>query len=235
MAIQSFSRCCSSFCGWSDGICDVTFSSDSFDTGRSTSRYRSCEFRDNGASIDATIFNTVCHVCVSGRSVLLEDSFHLPPLRDCWIDPIVDLAGSSFARPTAYIGLSALLNNTWGLPPHCCQFVYRFICREAEDAARRASGLRHDALAIRVTVKVVSFVESDGPVPDDDEEELVFWEETQAGAGEGACAVCLEEMEEGKTVARLRCGHAFDKSCISRWLERKMQCPVCRSDVEEIF
>ncbi|OAY79924.1 hypothetical protein ACMD2_07121 [Ananas comosus] len=66
---------------------------------------------------------------------------------------------------------------------------------------------------------------SDAPVPDD-EEELVFWEETEAGAGEGACAVCLEEMEEGKTVVRLR--------CISRWLEGKMQCPLCRSHVKEI-
>nr|CAD1843117.1 unnamed protein product [Ananas comosus var. bracteatus] len=234
MAIQSFSRCCSYSCDWSGGICDVTFSSNSFNTARSSSRDRGCEFGDNGAFVAATVFNTICWFGGRSSSVALEDTFHLPPLRGCWVDPILDLAGSPFALPTAYIGLSAFLNCTWGLPPGCPEFVYRFIRREAEDAARRASGLRHDALAIRVTVKVVSCMASDAPVPDD-EEELVFWEETEAGAGEGACTVCLEEMEEGKTVVRLRCGHAFDKSCISRWLERKMQCPLCRSHVKEII
>mmetsp|Transcript_51071 Transcript_51071/g.95646 ORF Transcript_51071/g.95646 Transcript_51071/m.95646 type:complete len:611 (-) Transcript_51071:141-1973(-) len=52
------------------------------------------------------------------------------------------------------------------------------------------------------------------------------------------CVVCLGVREEeckGRTRrpkwCKLRCGHAFHQECISQWLTKVAQCPVCRSHI----
>ncbi|XP_031494748.1 RING-H2 finger protein ATL39-like [Nymphaea colorata] len=60
------------------------------------------------------------------------------------------------------------------------------------------------------------------------------------GSGEGAfnedCVICLSEFEEGETIRDLpKCGHAFHKDCLDRWLHSNCasapMCPICRSQV----
>jgi len=40
------------------------------------------------------------------------------------------------------------------------------------------------------------------------------------------CAICLSEMEEGKPVGRLQCGHCFHEPCVKRWLKVRNRCPL---------
>ncbi|KAF3442062.1 hypothetical protein FNV43_RR15978 [Rhamnella rubrinervis] len=47
------------------------------------------------------------------------------------------------------------------------------------------------------------------------------------GAG-GECAICKEEMKEGRDVCELPCQHSFHWMCILPWLRKKNTCPCCR-------
>lgn len=42
------------------------------------------------------------------------------------------------------------------------------------------------------------------------------------------CSICFENMTEGKVTA---CNHVFHGSCLRRWLETSMECPLCRSAI----
>lgn len=42
------------------------------------------------------------------------------------------------------------------------------------------------------------------------------------------CAVCLEDLDFKKPLKHLKCEHCFHEECITRWLERKTTCPICR-------
>lgn len=47
------------------------------------------------------------------------------------------------------------------------------------------------------------------------------------------CPLCLGEYELGEQVMRLPCLHQAHEECLSKWLERSPQCPVCKLDVQE--
>jgi hypothetical protein len=69
----------------------------------------------------------------------------------------------------------------------------------------------------------------------------------EVGRERGKCAICLASMDvgakQGKTGKRggekdkdsgnvtLHCGHSFHRKCISKWLEHKSNCPLCRKRV----
>ncbi|KAL3531875.1 hypothetical protein ACH5RR_005396 [Cinchona calisaya] len=42
------------------------------------------------------------------------------------------------------------------------------------------------------------------------------------------CAICKEDMREGRDVCRLPCDHLFHWMCILPWLKKKNTCPCCR-------
>lgn len=46
-----------------------------------------------------------------------------------------------------------------------------------------------------------------------------------------ACVVCLEELCIGTCATRMPCGHLFHQLCISSWLRKCNQCPVCRYEL----
>ena len=48
---------------------------------------------------------------------------------------------------------------------------------------------------------------------------------------DNTCSICMSEFEDGETIRRLPCFHAYHSSCIDQWLKQKAQCPVCRADV----
>jgi E3 ubiquitin-protein ligase ZNRF1/2 len=43
--------------------------------------------------------------------------------------------------------------------------------------------------------------------------------------GKGECAICLDEMLSGDTIARLPCLCIYHKTCIDEWFKRKNCCP----------
>ena len=46
-----------------------------------------------------------------------------------------------------------------------------------------------------------------------------------------SCALCLQQTGAGEFVRTLRCGHAFHRSCIDRWLQIKASCPLDRQSM----
>ena len=47
------------------------------------------------------------------------------------------------------------------------------------------------------------------------------------------CTICLESLEAGEEVSwsrNLECNHCYHKDCISMWLIKHNECPVCRND-----
>lgn len=46
------------------------------------------------------------------------------------------------------------------------------------------------------------------------------------------CCVCVNELKVGDEMTLLeKCAHTFHSNCISSWLKRSNQCPICRSPV----
>lgn len=52
---------------------------------------------------------------------------------------------------------------------------------------------------------------------------------------EETCPVCLVKFEENdkEEILLTKCDHSFHKECLSRWLEQKENCPICRSSLYE--
>ena len=54
-----------------------------------------------------------------------------------------------------------------------------------------------------------------------------------SGVGE-ACAICLEDYEDGEKLRTLPCLHMFHIGCIEQWLtSRRPLCPCCKHDASE--
>lgn len=49
-----------------------------------------------------------------------------------------------------------------------------------------------------------------------------------------SCAICQDSYTDGQAIRTLNvCHHIFHKSCIDRWFETNVHCPVCRHDIRE--
>lgn len=53
----------------------------------------------------------------------------------------------------------------------------------------------------------------------------MYNEEVMATEKEDECAICLEEIIQGQTFARLECLCIYHKPCIDLWLNKKKWCP----------
>uniref|UniRef100_A0A146LSM3 E3 ubiquitin-protein ligase ZNRF1 n=1 Tax=Lygus hesperus TaxID=30085 RepID=A0A146LSM3_LYGHE len=70
-------------------------------------------------------------------------------------------------------------------------------------------------------------------LPDDIECHLVMcltkprliYNEDVLNEDKGECVICLEELTQGDTIARLPCLCIYHKSCIDRWFEVNRSCP----------
>ncbi|XP_047340550.1 RING-H2 finger protein ATL5-like [Impatiens glandulifera] len=49
----------------------------------------------------------------------------------------------------------------------------------------------------------------------------------------GECAVCMEgfQTDVGLIGKRTRCGHVYHAHCITKWLNTRQSCPLCRSQI----
>eukprot|EP00928_Gymnodinium_smaydae_P044675 TRINITY_DN29802_c0_g1_i1.p1 TRINITY_DN29802_c0_g1~~TRINITY_DN29802_c0_g1_i1.p1 ORF type:complete len:269 (+),score=44.21 TRINITY_DN29802_c0_g1_i1:110-916(+) len=45
------------------------------------------------------------------------------------------------------------------------------------------------------------------------------------------CTVCFESMELGQPGVRIPCGHLYHEDCITQWLSKSNECPVCRYEL----
>ncbi|XP_051205635.1 uncharacterized protein [Lolium perenne] len=104
--------------------------------------------------------------------------------------------------------------------------------RAAEAQAGDASG----AVAVNGATREAAYVVDDayrnggfGAVPASGDA-IAGLQETSAGeARERACAVCMQDFEEGgDRLRRLPCSHSFHERCIFDWLRVSRVCPFCR-------
>jgi hypothetical protein len=45
------------------------------------------------------------------------------------------------------------------------------------------------------------------------------------------CSICINNIEPD-SVEYLPCAHGFHRDCITRWLEIKHYCPICKNNVD---
>ena len=52
----------------------------------------------------------------------------------------------------------------------------------------------------------------------------------ETGHGSVECVICMNPVDVTRLKARMvaPCGHCFHPPCLQRWMEIKMECPVCR-------
>ena len=49
------------------------------------------------------------------------------------------------------------------------------------------------------------------------------------------CSICLDEIEIKNGLKIRSCGHIFHKDCISEWVDKRNNCPLCRTVVKRKF
>lgn len=54
------------------------------------------------------------------------------------------------------------------------------------------------------------------------------------GTSLSLCIVCLSEYSPGDVLTRLPCGHCYHQSCVTQWLQRHQDCPLCKQNVVEL-
>jgi hypothetical protein len=47
------------------------------------------------------------------------------------------------------------------------------------------------------------------------------------------CMICLEDFKSKEKVTALPCIHFFHTQCITEWIERKNECPVCKFELTQ--
>ncbi|TNV71940.1 hypothetical protein FGO68_gene15098 [Halteria grandinella] len=52
--------------------------------------------------------------------------------------------------------------------------------------------------------------------------------------GMAECVICMEEYKETDEIAELKCDqrHYFHSKCLEQWLKRKLECPLCKRQVD---
>lgn len=55
-----------------------------------------------------------------------------------------------------------------------------------------------------------------------------------AGSSKTQCVICMDKMEAHQVFYTLQCGHCFHKDCLTRWLNTKKICPICKKPAEVI-
>ena len=45
------------------------------------------------------------------------------------------------------------------------------------------------------------------------------------------CTICYDNLQSFQIIRTLNCQHKFHQKCIDKWLENKINCPVCRSNI----
>ena len=49
------------------------------------------------------------------------------------------------------------------------------------------------------------------------------------------CLICLEEYVNNDNVIYLPCFHIFHKKCITQWIKKQANCPLCKININDII
>ena len=49
-----------------------------------------------------------------------------------------------------------------------------------------------------------------------------------------SCTICLQDYLRQDFLYQLKCGHSFHKACLDEWFETRRNCPLCRSDYNDL-
>ena len=58
--------------------------------------------------------------------------------------------------------------------------------------------------------------------------EIVIQDVNKLEEGNKKCMICLEDFHTNEKVTSLPCIHFFHPKCIKLWMEKKLECPVCK-------
>lgn len=47
------------------------------------------------------------------------------------------------------------------------------------------------------------------------------------------CPICFGKLGQDDETSKLKCGHQYHATCIYKWLDRAVTCPVCRTPVRD--
>ena len=63
----------------------------------------------------------------------------------------------------------------------------------------------------------------------------MMWESvnvSQTSIAEKCCCICLERLEAGARVTRIKeCKHVYHKQCLREWVSTRPSCPMCRKSL----
>ncbi|XP_071451347.1 E3 ubiquitin-protein ligase znrf2 isoform X3 [Hetaerina americana] len=132
-------------------------------------------------------------------------------------------SSSSFVSASARVPLT---RRPVGIPAH----------RTAPDPDRRPTDVKRLAKLLKEQQTengIKCPVCSKFVLPDDIECHLVMcltkprlsYNEDVLGENKGECVICLEDLMQGDTIARLPCLCIYHKGCIDRWFEVNRSCP----------
>ena len=47
-----------------------------------------------------------------------------------------------------------------------------------------------------------------------------------------SCPICYVDYEPSENIKKLSCNHGYHINCLSVWLEKKSECPVCKEQIK---
>ena len=47
-----------------------------------------------------------------------------------------------------------------------------------------------------------------------------------------SCTICTDEFEDDSKIQLLNCQHIYHHDCLTEWVKRKPDCPICRNPVK---
>lgn len=50
--------------------------------------------------------------------------------------------------------------------------------------------------------------------------------------GSEVCSICLESIQDYRSICYLRCHHFFHTKCLLTWVLDQFTCPICRADIQ---
>ena len=84
----------------------------------------------------------------------------------------------------------------------------------------------------RNTEIIVRESQAEGEAASEQSQEEEEVEGIQARTLDNFCVICHENINEGQVLRKItKCGHTFHIECLDRWLENKITCPTCRTDI----
>lgn len=58
----------------------------------------------------------------------------------------------------------------------------------------------------------------------------INWE-LAADLADENCAICLNRIEQGHRLAKIECMHHYHLGCLNKWVKKKLQCPLCQTQI----